>query len=90
MKLAAHCRGILEQAEQRIKRIQLDAAGEPHAEPFDARLGVTRTRSSDGKCWKTMEKELRDKGLRNKSSREFEGPSVAPANGRCRETGDAS
>ena len=36
MQLAAHCRGILEQAEQRIKKIQLDAAGEPHAEAFDA------------------------------------------------------
>ena len=35
MQLAARCRGILEQAEQRIKKIQLDAAGELQAEPFD-------------------------------------------------------
>ena len=35
MKLAAHCRQILDQAEQRIKKIQLDAAGNLRAEPFE-------------------------------------------------------
>lgn len=35
MKLAAHCRKILDESEQRIKQIQLDAAGEPQAEPFE-------------------------------------------------------
>lgn len=35
MKLAAHCRKILDQAEQRIQTIQLDAAGKPEATPFE-------------------------------------------------------
>jgi len=35
MQLAAHCRRILDEAEQRIKKIQLDAAGQPKAEPFE-------------------------------------------------------
>ncbi len=35
MKLAAHCRQILDEAEQRIQKIQLDAAGRPQAEPFE-------------------------------------------------------
>lgn len=34
MRLAAHCRRILEQAELRIQQIQLDAAGKPQATPF--------------------------------------------------------
>jgi exodeoxyribonuclease VII small subunit len=34
MALAAHCRQILDQAEQRIRKIQLDAAGRPEAVPF--------------------------------------------------------
>lgn len=34
MSLAAHCRQILEQAEQRIQKIQLDAAGRPQLTPF--------------------------------------------------------
>jgi exodeoxyribonuclease VII small subunit len=35
MQLAAHCRRILDESEQRIKKIQLDAAGEVRAEPFE-------------------------------------------------------
>jgi exodeoxyribonuclease VII small subunit len=35
MQLAARCREILDQAEQRIQKIQLDASGKPHAEPFE-------------------------------------------------------
>ncbi len=36
MRLAAHCRQILDQAEQRIQKIQLDAAGRPQITPFEA------------------------------------------------------
>lgn len=39
MALAAHCRQILDQAEQRIQKIQLDAAGQPQATPFDLPAG---------------------------------------------------
>jgi exodeoxyribonuclease VII small subunit len=39
MALAAHCRQILDQAEQRIQKIQLDAAGKPQAVPFEPPLG---------------------------------------------------
>ncbi len=35
MNLAAHCRQILDQAEQRIQKIQLDAAGRPQLQPFE-------------------------------------------------------
>jgi exodeoxyribonuclease VII small subunit len=35
MELAAHCREVLDQAEQRIKKIQQDAAGRLRAEPFE-------------------------------------------------------
>lgn len=35
MALAAHCRQILDQAEQRIQKIQLDAAGKPQLSPFE-------------------------------------------------------
>ncbi|HQL54339.1 MAG TPA: exodeoxyribonuclease VII small subunit [Phycisphaerae bacterium] len=35
MTLAAHCRQILDQAEQRIQKIQLDAAGKPQVSPFE-------------------------------------------------------
>ena len=35
MGLAAHCRQILDQAEQRIQKIQLDAAGQPQVTPFE-------------------------------------------------------
>lgn len=35
MRLAAHCRKILDQAEQRIQKIQLDAAGKPQVTPFE-------------------------------------------------------
>lgn len=36
MELAAHCRKILDEAELRIQKIQLDAAGQPQATPLDA------------------------------------------------------
>ncbi|MFQ5806212.1 MAG: exodeoxyribonuclease VII small subunit [Phycisphaerae bacterium] len=39
MQLAAHCRKILDESEQRIKKIQLDAAGKPTAEPFEPPAG---------------------------------------------------
>lgn len=35
MSLAAHCRKILDEAEQRIQKIQLDAAGQPQLTPFE-------------------------------------------------------
>ncbi len=35
MGLAAHCRQILDQAELRIQKIQLDAAGQPKATAFE-------------------------------------------------------
>lgn len=35
MQLAARCRQILEQAEQRIKQIQIDAAGNLKTTPFE-------------------------------------------------------
>jgi exodeoxyribonuclease VII small subunit len=35
-QLAARCREILDQAEQRIQKIQLDAAGRPQATPFES------------------------------------------------------
>ncbi len=35
MRLAAHCRQVLDQAEQRIQQIQLDAAGRPQLTPFE-------------------------------------------------------
>jgi len=35
MALAAHCRQILDQAEQRIQKIQTDAAGQPQLSPFE-------------------------------------------------------
>ncbi len=34
-QLAARCRQILDQAEQRIQKIQLDAGGQPQAVPFE-------------------------------------------------------
>ncbi len=36
MTLANHCRKILDQAEQRIQKIQIDASGQPQPEPFQA------------------------------------------------------
>ncbi len=36
MELAAQCRQILDAAEQRIRKIQLDAAGRPQITPFEA------------------------------------------------------
>lgn len=35
MGLAAMCRGILDEAEQRIAKIQLDATGQPQLTPFE-------------------------------------------------------
>ncbi len=35
MKLAEQCRAILLEAEQRIRKIQLDADGQPQAVPLD-------------------------------------------------------
>jgi exodeoxyribonuclease VII small subunit len=35
MRLATHCRKILDESEQRIKKIQLGASGELGAEPFE-------------------------------------------------------
>jgi len=35
MALAAQCRQILDQAEHRIQKIQLDAAGKPQVTPFE-------------------------------------------------------
>jgi exodeoxyribonuclease VII small subunit len=39
MELAAHCRKILDESEQRIKKIQLDAAGKVKTEPFEPPAG---------------------------------------------------
>jgi len=36
MKLAAQCRGILDECEQRIRKIQFDSSGQPQQQPFDA------------------------------------------------------
>ncbi len=36
VRLAAHCRRILDEAEQRIRKIQVDAAGQLRSEPFEA------------------------------------------------------
>ena len=36
MQLAARCRQILDQAEQRVQKIQLDAGGKPQAVPLEA------------------------------------------------------
>jgi exodeoxyribonuclease VII small subunit len=35
MALATHCRKILDEAEQRIQKIQLDSSGQPQATPFE-------------------------------------------------------
>ncbi len=35
MKLASHCRRILENVEQRIEKVQLSDSGEPRVSPFD-------------------------------------------------------
>jgi exodeoxyribonuclease VII small subunit len=35
MQLAAHCREVLERAEQRVRTIQLNARGEATAVPFE-------------------------------------------------------
>jgi len=36
MGLAAHCRKILDEAEQRIQKIQLDTGGEPKVTPLES------------------------------------------------------
>jgi exodeoxyribonuclease VII small subunit len=36
MQLAAHCRAILDEAEQRIQKIQIDAGGKPEVTRFEA------------------------------------------------------
>lgn len=36
MGYVAHCRKVLDQAELKIQKIQLDAAGQPQAVPFEA------------------------------------------------------
>lgn len=35
VRLAAHCRRILDDAERRIRKIQVDAAGQLRSEPFE-------------------------------------------------------
>jgi exodeoxyribonuclease VII small subunit len=35
MSLAAHCRQVLDAAEQRIQQIQLDTTGKPRVAPFE-------------------------------------------------------
>jgi exodeoxyribonuclease VII small subunit len=39
MKLASHCRQVLDAAELRIKKIQTDAAGRLQTEPFEPGAG---------------------------------------------------
>lgn len=39
-QLAARCRQILDQAEQRIQKIQLDARGQPQVTPFEPEEGA--------------------------------------------------
>lgn len=39
MQLAAHCRKVLEDSEQRIKQIQISAAGQPTTGPFEPPTG---------------------------------------------------
>lgn len=47
MSLAAHCRQILDQAEQRIQKIQLDAAGKPQVSPFEPPAASSTNEASD-------------------------------------------
>ena len=44
MRLAARCRQILDQAEQRIQKIQLDTSGKPSAVPYRGRAERCRRR----------------------------------------------
>lgn len=48
MQLAAHCRRILDEAEQRIKKIQLDAADEPKTAPFKPPTGPSEEEEDAG------------------------------------------
>lgn len=52
MGLAAMCRGILDEAEQRIAKIQLDASGQPQLTPFGEREADADTgdASADGEA----------------------------------------
>jgi exodeoxyribonuclease VII small subunit len=43
MNLAAQCRQILDEAEQRIQQIQINAAGKPEAVPFEPPAGASAT-----------------------------------------------
>ncbi len=47
MRLAAHCRQILDSAEQRIQKIQLDAAGRPQLTPFEAPAEASENSEAD-------------------------------------------
>lgn len=47
MKLAAHCRGILDAAEQRISKIQIDSSGALRSEPFDVPAAESENADND-------------------------------------------
>lgn len=47
MALASHCRQILDQAEQRVRKIQLDAAGRAQVVPLDAAEGAGESVGGD-------------------------------------------
>ena len=46
-QLAARCRQILDETEQRIQKIQLDAGGKPHAVPFASEGPTTEDEEGD-------------------------------------------
>jgi exodeoxyribonuclease VII small subunit len=48
MELAAHCRKILDEAELRIQKIQLDAGGSPKAVPFEPPTAPAAESNDDG------------------------------------------
>ncbi len=47
MALAAHCRAILDEAEQRIQKIQFGATGKPQLTPFEAPAGGDTGEAAD-------------------------------------------
>jgi exodeoxyribonuclease VII small subunit len=47
-QLAARCRQILDEAEQRIQKIQLDAAGQLRTEPFEPPAEATESEGEGG------------------------------------------
>ena len=47
MKLAARCREILDKAEQRIEKIQIDAGGRVQTTPFQAEAGDAEAAGED-------------------------------------------